>query len=73
MLGRILADACGDDANVSGTALRKRAARWKERHSIKENFVMHNALRAMPELKQIFETVLFSEWAKATVLLQQDS
>lgn len=73
MLGRLLGKVLGADANVSGSALRKRAARWKERHSIKENFVMHNALRAMPELKQIFETVLFSEWAKATILLQQDS
>lgn len=74
-LGRLLAKVCGDDPNVSGSALRKRAARWKEKYTIDGNFIMHNA--CMPNaldddkknLVRHLKSVTFSEWLKETILL----
>lgn len=66
-LGRILAKVAGADPNVSGSALRKRAAQWKEANSIDGKFVMHNALRETPQLTQHFETVPFTAWLAALV------
>lgn len=71
-LGRLLAETCGADSNVSGSALRKRAARWKEQYSIENKFIMHNALLANPNLVHRLKTVPFSEWLELTVLQPQD-
>lgn len=65
-LGRMLALADGASTEVSGTALRKRANRWMERHSISHersmNFVLHNALLASPKLAQKLTQLTFREW-----------
>ena len=61
-LGRLLATASGADAAVSGTALRRRAARWRAKHSVDGMFVMHNALRATPKLVPMLNSVPFSVW-----------
>ena len=61
-LGKLLAKACGADTDVSGTALRKRARRWKVKHSIGRQFVMHNALRATPKIIPFLSTVPFTTW-----------
>lgn len=65
-LGRMLALADGASTKVSGTALRKRANRWKERYSISHErsmiFVLHNALLASPKLAQILTRMTFREW-----------
>lgn len=65
-LGRMLAMANGTSTEVSGSALRKRANRWMERHSISHgrsmNFVLHNALLASPKLAQKLTQLTFREW-----------
>lgn len=65
-LGRMLALLDGASTEVSGTALRKRAIRWMERHSISHeqsmNFVLHNALLASPKLAQKLTQLTFREW-----------
>ena len=61
-LGRLLATASGADTDVSGTALRRRAARWMAKHSVDGKFVMHNALRATPKLVPMLNSVPFSVW-----------
>jgi len=66
-LGRLLAAASGADTVVSGTALRKRAVRWQERHTIKSKFVLHNALLECPELKRRLPEVPFWDWLQATL------
>lgn len=66
-LGRLLAAAGGADTAVSGSALRKRAERWQERHSIKGKFVLHNALLECPELKRRLPEVPFWDWLQVTL------
>ncbi len=61
-LGRLLAAASGAHTDVSGTALRRRAARWITKHSLGENFVLHNALRATPKLTPMLNSVPFTVW-----------
>ncbi len=61
-LGRLLAKAAGADVDVSGTALRRRAARWMAKHSVDGKFVMHNALRATPKLVPMLNSMPFSVW-----------
>ena len=61
-LGRLLATASGADVDVSGTALRRRAARWMAKHSVDGKFVMHNALRATPKLVPMLNSAPFSVW-----------
>lgn len=61
-LGRILASNSGCDPNVSGTALRKRAARWIAKYSIEGIFVMHNALLDTPNIERHFKKLTFQEW-----------
>ena len=65
-LGRLLAKACNSDPNVSGSALRKRSTRWINKHSIFDGhgdvFVMHNALRATPNLEKLLQRISFTEW-----------
>lgn len=67
-LGRLLAKIAGTDPDVSGSALRKRSAKWTEEHSIDELFVMHNALRSTPQLAKYLRKVSFPEWLQETVL-----
>ena len=50
-LGRLLAACCGGRADASDTAYLKRANRWIDKHSIDGRFIMHNALKATPELE----------------------
>jgi hypothetical protein len=66
-LGRLLAKASGADTNVSGSALRKRAASWITRHSHEySKFIMHNALRDIPDIaRRRLETVPFLGWLNA--------
>ncbi len=64
-LGRILAQVAGADSDVSGTALRKRAARWKSAHNIDGHFIMHNALLGMPELVKRFSYTSISDWLES--------
>ncbi|MFA7268458.1 MAG: hypothetical protein WC073_03855 [Sterolibacterium sp.] len=66
-LGRLLAADQGRSADVSGTALRKRAHAWIERYSNEGAFVLHNALRDYPQLKRHLSKVKFSEWLKMIV------
>lgn len=65
-LGRILALAAGASMAVSGTAFRKRANLWLEKHSIvhgrSANFVLHNALLASPKVAQKLPGMTFDEW-----------
>ena len=72
-LGRMLAVACGDKTNVSGTALRKRADRWTSKHSIwhgsSKTFVMHNALLNNPKLQAKLELLSFSCWLASVLSL----
>ena len=72
-LGRLLARACGADPSVSGSALRKRATRWVKKHSIFDGrsdvFVMHNALRANPDLEKLLPKMSFSDWLDEAVSL----
>jgi len=63
-LGRILASNSGCDPNVSGTALRNRAARWRAKYSINGKFVMHNALLDTPNIEKHFKKLSFQEWLK---------
>lgn len=72
-LGRILASAAGDDPDVSGSALRKRAARWKVKYTLGSDqkiFAMHSALRDTESVRKHFDRVAFSEWVSATVCSQ---
>jgi hypothetical protein len=66
-LGRLLAKICGTEINVSSSAFRKRASVWKNKNSIKNKFVMHNAILTTSEIKRHLTTVSFSEWLKKTV------
>lgn len=66
-LGRLLAAASGADTAASGSALRKRAERWQERHTINGKFVLHNALLECPELKRRLPEVSFWEWLQVTL------
>lgn len=66
-LGRLLARASGSDPAVSGTALRKRAARWAARNSISGKFVMHNALLETSAPARRLQKIPFSEWLRVTV------
>jgi hypothetical protein len=72
-LGVLLAKACGVDHRVSGSALRKRAAQWRMKHSIDKNFVMHNALRDTSavgqKLAKKFETISFAAWLEMVLSL----
>ena len=72
-LGRLLARAFGADPNVSGSALRKRALRWVKKHSIvdgrSEVFVMHNALRATPNLEKLLPQISFKDWLDEVLAL----
>ena len=61
-LGRLLATASGAGTNVSGTALRKRATRWKNRHNINGKFVMHNALKEFSTLAEKLKKIPFWDW-----------
>ena len=65
-LGRLLATACGDSVDVTGSALRKRATRWTKKHSIVDGrsdvVVMHNALRANPDLEKLLPKMSFMDW-----------
>jgi hypothetical protein len=65
-LGRLLAKVNGADADVSGSALRKRARRWHAQHSKEDKFVMHNALLATPELARSLKKRHFLDWLTAT-------
>lgn len=72
VLGRILAKAAGKDQSVSGTALRRRAERWQNKHSVppaptKGQFVLHNALRGEPALKRILPRITFKDWLSDTL------
>ena len=64
-LGRLLATACDADIDVSGTALRRRAERWKQKHSIHRNFIMHNALLGTTKLAPRLKHISFIAWVKA--------
>lgn len=66
-LGRLLARASGSAPDVSGIALRKRAARWTARNSILGKFVMHNALLEMSVPARRLHKIPFSEWLRVTV------
>ena len=65
-LGRLLAIACGDSVDVTGSALRKRATRWIKKHSIFDDhsdvFVMHNALRATSNIEKLLPQISFTDW-----------
>ena len=63
-LGRLLAHIGKSNTDVSTTALRKRANKWKSKHSIKESFVMHNALKNTQELIKHLDKEPFSAWLK---------
>jgi len=65
-LGRHLADDCGEEVSTKPAALRKRSRAWIKRHTIKGNFVMHNALLANSGFSKRLGRVPFWEWAKAT-------
>lgn len=68
-LGRFLAKGCSAEINVSGSALRKRAARWQFDNSIKEKFIMHNALKSTPKLARKLTTEPFWEWLTVSIFL----
>jgi hypothetical protein len=51
-LGRLLESSHGKNTTVGDPALRKRARTWSQEHSIEAKFVLHNALRATPNLKR---------------------
>ena len=67
VLGRLLAKAAGADVDVSGTALRRRAARWIAKYSVDGKFVMHNALRATPKLIPMLNSVPFTVWLETVM------
>ncbi|WP_234687654.1 hypothetical protein [Comamonas aquatica] len=50
-LGRLLAACSGGRADASDTAYLKRANRWLAKHSLDGPLVLHNALKATPELE----------------------
>lgn len=68
-LGQLLANACGADSGVSGSALRKRAAQWRNKYSLCENFVMHNAIRETPGVEKKLKTIAFSAWLEEVISL----
>lgn len=72
-LGRLLATVSGDAPTVSGSALRKRASRWLERHALvdggREVFVMHNALRSTPNLAKKLHKISFVKWLEEAMSL----
>ena len=70
-LGRLLAKSIVADANVSGTALRKRATKWISNNSIEGTFVMHNALLATKGINRHLSTVPFMDWLKKLVISDQ--
>lgn len=49
-LGRLLAACQGGRSDATDTAYRKRATRWIETYSQDGEFVLHNALKAVPKL-----------------------
>lgn len=61
-LGRLLAELCGADVNVSGTALRKRARRWMMQFTLDEKFVMHNALSGTRQMARHLTAIPFTRW-----------
>ena len=71
-LGMLLAKASGADTDVSGTALRKRAARWIAKHSVDGNFVMHSALRRTPHVARFLRSIRFSQWLEAITSTSHD-
>ena len=68
-LGRLLAKLNHADTEVSGTALRNRAARWKAKYTLDGKFVMHNAVRGTPGIQRHLATVSFVQWLKTTTYL----
>ena len=69
-LGRLLAGASGQEINVSGSALRKRATKWRanQQHNIDDIFVMHNALLNTRKINSHLKKVSFTDWLKATLM-----
>lgn len=61
-LGRILADCADADSDVSGTALRSRATRWRDAASVDGVFVLHNALRHTPNVARRLKRVDWDTW-----------
>lgn len=74
-LGRLLAKIAGANTDVSKTALRKRANRWKAVHCNDVQFILHNALLATSKLTRHgnLATEPFSTWLKATILSSRSS
>lgn len=67
-LGRLLARVAGADLNVSGSALRRRAMRFKEANEnnhIGNKFIMHNALLRRPDISRRLKAAPFYQWTKA--------
>lgn len=71
-LGMLLARVSGADTDVSGTALRKRAKRWIDKHSVDGNFVMHNALRTTPHVARFLRSIRFSQWLETITSTSAD-
>lgn len=61
-LGRVLAGLRDADAEVSGTALRKRATNWQDKWAIDGNFIMHNAVLDEPGIRNHLTKETFAEW-----------
>lgn len=74
-LGRLLQTTHGKTIKVGDAALRKRARNWKQEHSIKGKFVLHNALFSAPNLKRLLPKLDLWPWMstvyKATRALSQ--
>lgn len=66
-LGRLLAKANGTDLDVSGTAFRRRAARWIKSGSINDIFIMHNALLGRPDIVKKLQKISFRDWVNKTI------
>jgi hypothetical protein len=68
-LGRLLNSASDGNTDVSGTALRKRADRWRQQHTTptgkgQGQFVLYNALRGTQRRSWERHRTTFKQWLK---------
>lgn len=71
-LGRLLSTSRQQQTEISDRALRARAQRWKARHCIGEQFVMHNALLGNPTLAKRLIPTATGVWLRQQIASLKD-
>lgn len=72
-LGQLIGKINSINNDISSTALRKRANKWKDKFRNDDgDFVMHNALLETPKLIRYLKIIPFTEWLNAMLNLESN-